>query len=86
MNLNFLQLSDNRDLVGEFPIEICDLVELETLGIGDTSIEGIITSLILNRRKYSRLYWESETIVVFGSRRHPHGRPYSFVHWQSGLA
>jgi hypothetical protein len=42
MNLNFLQLGDNPDLAGEFPIEICDLVELENLGIGETSIEGII--------------------------------------------
>jgi hypothetical protein len=46
MNLTFLELTDNPDLAGEFPTEICDLVELETLGIGETSIEGIITSLI----------------------------------------
>jgi hypothetical protein len=37
-----LYLGDNHELSGEFPVEICDLVNLEILEIYETSVKGII--------------------------------------------
>jgi Leucine-rich repeat (LRR) protein len=48
-------------LSGELPVGICDLENLEYLGISDTLVEGIFSS---KSRLYTRMHWESLSIVV----------------------